>query len=326
MWKFFRMAKTAVAEFVSDGCMSSGAAIAYYSIFALPPLAMLIYLSLGYAGFSNERINKSIKRRLGMPTAAAEITRVGALSGSAPNASGSDTGETSENDQAQQSSPLSALDSIGGIVSLVVLVLTATGLFGELQIALNRAWGVKPDGQGGVRRFLVKRLFSLGLILAMVLLMLLSMLLSALLDSIYANVQEYVPSMLNRASTVVLDNVVTFLIAILLFALIFKVLPDADIRWRDLWVGSILTALLFVIGKALVASYLQRANVGASWGGATTSLIALLAWLYYTSLIVLLGAEFTQVWAREFGFGFRPTAGAQPVAKPSQGAAEKHPS
>jgi membrane protein len=324
MWKIVRMAKTAAAEFISDGCMSSGAAIAYYSIFALPPLAMLVYLSLGYAGVSNERINESIKRRLGMPSAAAEITKLGASNTSTPNASSSDSVQTRESNQAKQTSPLSGLDSIGGIVSLVVLVLTATGLFGELQIALNRAWGVKPDpDQGGVRRFLVKRLFSLGLILAMVLLLMLSMLLSALLDSIYAYIQDYVPSLLNRASTVVLDNVVTFTVAVLLFALIFKVLPDADMRWRDLWVGSVLTALLFVIGKALVASYLQRANVGASWGGATTSLIALLAWLYYTSLIVLLGAEFTQVWARELGSGFRPTSGAQHAAKATQRSAKK---
>ena len=179
MWKTFRMAKMVAAEFISDGCMSSGAAIAYYSIFALPPLAMLVYLTLGYAGVSDDRINQSIKRRLGMPSAAAEITRIGASNGATPNASSSDTGETSESIQAKQTSPLSGLDSIGGIVSLVVLVFTATGLFGELQIALNRAWGVKPDpNQGGVRRFLVKRLFSLGLILAMVLLLMLSMLFS----------------------------------------------------------------------------------------------------------------------------------------------------
>jgi membrane protein len=200
------------------------------------------------------------------------------------------------------------------------LIFTATGLFGELQVALNRAWGVQPDSnQGGIRRFFVKRLFSLVLIVGMVLLLLVSMLLTTLLNEIYSYFQGAVPSGLSQFVNFCIDVAVTLLVATLLFAAVFKLLPDVEIQWRNLWVGAAATALLFVIGKGLIGWYLQRANLGSSWGGATASMIAVLAWLYYTSLIVLLGAEFTQVWTRNFGTGFEPQAGAQRTGKSQSG-------
>jgi membrane protein len=319
MWKFFKTLKQSVMEFRSDGCMSSGAAIAYYAIFALPPLAMLVYLTLGYAGVSHDRINDSIKQRLGLPSAASPMT--GGKSQDQDNRSkqaesDSGLGKLAERTKSER---VADIGTIGGIIGIGVLIFTATGLFGELQIALNRAWGVQPDAsQGGVRRYFLKRLFSLGLIVGMVLLLLVSMLLTTLLNEVYGYVQGAVPSGMNQFFSFAIDAVVTFAVATLLFDAVFKLLPDVDMEWRNLWVGAAATALLFVLGKGLIAWYLQRANLGSSWGGATASMIAVLAWLYYTSLIVLFGAEFTQVWAREFGTGFQPSAGAQRAGKANQ--------
>jgi membrane protein len=321
MWKFFKTLKQSAMEFSSDGCMSSGAAIAYYAIFALPPLAMLVYLTLGYAGVSQERINESIKQRLGLPSAASAMAggesqdqKQGGREKQAGNDSSLST--LAERTQTERATDIG---TIGGLIGVGVLIFTATGLFGELQVALNRAWGVQPDSdQGGIRRFFMKRLFSMGLIVTMVMLLLLSMLLTTLLNNIYGYVQGAVPSGMNRFFSFAIDAVVTFAVATLLFAAVFKLLPDVDIEWRNLWVGAAATAFLFVLGKGFIAWYLQRADLGSSWGGATASLIAILAWLYYTSLIVLFGAELTQVWAREFGTGFQPTAGAQRAGKANQ--------
>ena len=194
MSKFFRTLKQAASEFINDGCMSSGAAIAYYAIFALPPLAMMVYLSLGYAGVSRERINEAIQQRLGLPTAAVQTSSMDSDAGDRSGGKADDQSGLGTLAERARTKRATGISTIGGIIGIVILLFTATGVFGELQLALNRAWGVKPDPeQGGVRRFLLKRAFSLGLILIMVVLLLMSMLLSTLLDDIYSFVQGAVP-------------------------------------------------------------------------------------------------------------------------------------
>jgi len=312
MLKLFRAIKQSASEFVADGCMSSGAAIAYYSIFALPPLVLIVFLIVNYAGISQERINESLKARLGIPTLAGQTA-----SGSKNNQNNPTTNNTGQLGSSfgaiakRTESQNSGIGTLSGIVGVIILLFTATGLFSELQYALNRAWDVKPDpNQGGIKRFFVKRLLSLGLIALMVVLLLASMIVSTLINEIYSYVRGVVPSALSQVVSFTIDNLITITVATVLFAAVFKFLPDAKMRWRDLWIGAAATALLFVIGKALIAWYLRNANLGASWGGAAGSLIAVLAWFYYTSLILLYGAELTQVWTREFGQGFQPAAGA----------------
>jgi membrane protein len=315
MWKLFQTVKQSVMEFIADGCMSSGAAIAYYAIFALPPLTMFVYLALSSAGVSQQQINESITDQLGLPSAAAAAPDSGSpeqdgRSQTAGSESGLSTLATRTQNQRATN-----IGTIGGLIGIGVLIFTATGIFGELQVALNRAWGVRPDSNGGIRRFFIKRLFSLGLIIGLALLLLVSMLLTTLLNEIYSYFQGVVPGGMHRFANFLIDGVVTLAVATLLFAAVFKLLPDVDMQWRNLWLGAAATALFFVLGKGLIAWYLQRSDLGSSWGGATASMIAILAWLYYTSLIVLFGAEFTQVWTRNFGSGFTPQAGAERTGK-----------
>ena len=164
----------------------------------------------------------------------------------------------------------------------------------------------------------MKRLLSLLIIVLAIGLLFASTVLSALMGEIVTFFGDAGPTTPMHIAAVILDNLLTLFLATLLFALIFKILPDIDLAWRDTWVGAATTAALIVVGKILIAMYLQRADLGASWGGAAASLIAVLAWFYYSSLIILLGAEFTQVWARQYGKRVAPSEGARRVAKAEQ--------
>jgi membrane protein len=306
MRAFFRALNQAAYEFIEDDCMSSGAAVAYYSIFALPPLLVIVFLVANYAGVSPERIDAVVKNQLGMPS-----TVVGSAAATGSNGAKDNSSALQALAGRARPGDVGGIGPLGRMLGILLLVFTATGLFAQLQLALNRAWEVEPDpATGGVKQFFLKRLLSLGMILVIAFLLLASMVISTAIAQIIHAIQGESPSMVTRVVSIVLDNVTTFAIGTLLFAAIFRILPDAEIAWRDTWLGAAITAILFVVGKTIIAWYLQRAQLGASWGDAAGSIIAVLAWFYYTSLIVLFGAELTQVWARRFGQGIRPENGA----------------
>ncbi len=167
--------------------------------------------------------------------------------------------------------------AVATVISLVVLILGATGLFAGLQGALNKAWGVKPDPKRNqIRVFLVKRVFSFG-----------------------------IPPVVLQVVTAI----GSFVVIALLFAVMFRYLPDARVAWRDVRAGAMGTALLFVLGRTLIGLYLGRADPGSVYGAAG-SLALVLIWVYYTSMIVLFGAEFTKLWAQRYGKGIVPVKGA----------------
>jgi membrane protein len=313
-----------VKDFLDDECMVSGAALAYYTIFSLPPLLVLIFYVAGLFGISQDRINRIASRQLGLPTASMQpsASAEGAQDQEASQQEAGAQGEGGGSLQdvarrsADTSGPISGLGPISKAIGIGILIFSATGLFAQLQYSLNRAWEVGPDPeQGGIRNFLGKRLLSLGMILVIAFLLLVSLVLSAMVEEILQYIQGQSPDTVSTTIAVTLNNLVTFILGILLFAAMFKTLPDADMQWRDLWVGAAITSLLFVIGKALIGWYLQSSQLGASWGNAATSLIAALVWVYYSSLIVLLGAEITQAWVNQHGRGMKPSAGAVRVVK-----------
>jgi membrane protein len=278
--------KATWSNFSKDECMRLAAALAYYTVFALPPLLALLVLAAGliwdpaeivralhtqFSGFVGEESAKTIQ---GMITRAEQPIR--------------------------QSSVLA---SIGG---LAALAFGATGAFVELQSALNRAWQVKPDPkQGGVKNFIMKRLLSLGMVLGIAFLLAVSLAFTAAVAAFGGILAGRVAESLLQ----VLDIVLNLTVLALLFAAMFKVLPDAKIAWRDVWVGAGVTALLFVIGKFLIGYYLGRSSTGSVFGAARSFAIILL-WIYYAGVILLLGAEFTQVWAESKGKGIAPEGGA----------------
>jgi membrane protein len=286
MWQLL---KTSVREFIDDDCPTMAAALSYYTVFSLPPLLVLILLLVG-AVMDPQDVQGSLE------------TNLQSLMG--PRA-----GQTVRTilEHAQ-------LPGSGGLIATAIgigaLILGAAGVFGQLQAALNRAWGVKPDpAQGGIKSFVMKRVFTFGMILALAFLLLVSLVLSAALAAFGGALGRWLPAGFSATLLQVINFAISFGVIALLFAAMFRVLPDAKVRWHDVWVGAIVTAFLFVVGKTLIGIYLGHSNPGQAFGAAG-SLALLLVWIYYSSMILLFGAEFTQIWADQRGSGVVPERGA----------------
>lgn len=299
--KYYQILKTALTGFLNDDCMVSGAALAYYTIFSLPPLLVMIFFLAGAAGVPEERVDAVVSNQLGMPIPLAEDEENASPAQSSPAA----------NERPKQTSSYSVVATLGPVAKffgVLMLVFSATGVFAQLQAALNRAWEVEPDPeQGGVLNFIMKRVVSLGMIVVIAFLLMVSLVLTSLLDEIVAYFSGERPSDLFLVLGGTLNVLLSTGLATLLFAAVYKILPDVDMQWKHVWVGGLFTAVLFVAGKSAIGLYLENSDLGSSWGSAAASMIAMLVWVYYSSLIVLFGAEVTQAWACEFGEGIRPS-------------------
>jgi membrane protein len=289
--------KDSAKDFIEDDCMDSAAALSYYTIFSLPALLVLILTIISSV------MNPSDVR--------------GGFEGQLQNLMGPSAGEQIRTiiQQAEQKPHGGLLPTILGIVGLL---LGATGAVGQLQKALNRAWNVEPDpNQGGVKNFLAKRIFSLGMIMVLAFFLLVSLVVSAALTGMGDRVNSFLPSGLSGPLLEVLNLVISLGVITLLFAALFKVMPDAKISWRSVWVGAAVTAALFIVGKFLIGFYLGKSNPGQAYGAAG-SLAVLLLWVYYSSLILLFGAEFTETWAERRGHGIEPEPGAVRIRREKQ--------
>ena len=194
---------------------------------------------------------------------------------------------------------------VGTIVGIITFVLAATGAFVELQDDLNLIWKVKPRESSGVTTFLRTRFLSLALVVGVGFLLLVSL----ILDAGVTALGSYLEAHFSGASVIlhVLNSAAALAVAVLLFAMVFKVLPDVDLAWHDVWTGAVITGVLFTVGKFLISLYLGISNVDFSFGAAA-SIITILLWVYYSSLILLYGAAFTKVYAESHG--------AQPAEDP----------
>ena len=276
-----------VFAFFSDGCSTMAGALSFNTFLSLPALLTLI-LSLVGRFADPQQVQNAIVGEVGDLIGTAGASQVAAIIGNA-----------SRSKEAA---------SIATIVSLVVLVLGATGLFAGLQNALNKAWGVKPDPKRNqIRVFLMKRVFSFGILITVAFLLLVSLALSTVIAAIsHALTTRFgIPPALLQVVTAI----GSFLVIALLFAVMFRYLPDARISWRDVRAGAVGTALWFVVGRTLIGLYLGRSDPGSVYGAAG-SLALVLIWVYYTSMIVLFGAEFTKLWAQRYGKGIVPVKGA----------------
>lgn len=292
----FQLLKQAVNDFFNDECTTMAAALSYYTVFALPPLLLLVVMIVG-AVMDPKDVREALHGQLG------------SLLGQA----GGDEIRTIL-EKAQETKTPDAGRPVAAILGVATLLLGATGVFGQLQGALNKVWEVKPDpAQGGVKNFLVKRIFSFGMVVAIAFLLLVSLALTAAISAVGDVMGRMVPG-LGEILLHVLNFAVSFGVITLLFAAMFKIVPDAEVAWRDVWVGALVTGLLFMIGKSAIGFYLGRSNPGEVFGAAG-SLAILLVWIYYASMIVFFGAEFTQIWADRRGEGVVPEKGAVRVVQ-----------
>ena len=196
------------------------------------------------------------------------------------------------------------------IIGIALALFGASGVFGQLQDALNTIWGVKAKPGEGIMSFLRARFVSFAMLGGVFFLLLVSLTIETLLKAFSHYVQSALPGGLVIAVSVYL--VFDFAVVVLLFAMIFKFLPDAEIQWRDVWIGAVMTAIFFGIGKWALGLYLGS-GAAASAYGAASSLITLLLWIYYSSQILLFGAEFTQVYANSSGRRVKPSEHAVPI-------------
>jgi membrane protein len=315
---FFGTVKSSVKEFLEDECMVSGAALAYYTIFALPPLLVLVFFIASLFGVSHATMSQVVAKQVGMPVQVQQ--QAGLSAGSTPAESGSQThdaglGAVVER-QSSEADPVKALGPLSKVIGIGILIFSATGVLAQLQRALNRVWEVEPDpNTGGWKNFIVKRSLSLAIIIVVAFLLLVSLVLTTAMEEIVGLVLGDPAGTVGQVVGLAINTALSLAVTTVLFAAVYQILPDAEIRWRDTWVGAFCTAVLFVVGKELIGWYLRNANIGSAWGSAAGSMLALLAWVYYTSLIVLFGAELTQSWARQHGSGIVPAEGAVRVVE-----------
>jgi membrane protein len=293
----FGIIKQSAKDFIDDDCMDSAAALSYYTIFSLPAILVLLLTLIGAV------MNPSDVK--------------GGLEGQLQSMMGPNAGEQVRTiiQQAQQKTHGGFLPTILGFAGLIF---GATGAFGQLQKTLNRAWNVEPDAnQGGFKNFLTKRVFSFGMILVVAFFLLISLVISTALTGAGGRLSSLLPSGLSGPLLEVFNTVLSLAVITALFAALFKVMPDAKISWRSVWVGAVATAVLFVIGKFVIGFYLGQSNPGQAYGAAG-SLAVLLLWVYYSALILLFGAEFTETWAERRGEGIEPEPGAVRVKREKQ--------
>jgi membrane protein len=288
---FWDLTKTAGSKFLEDKAPRMGAALAYYSIFSLAPLLVIAVAVAGLV-FGRE---------------AAEGQIVGELRGMV----GEDGGRLIQAMIASASCDAGGV--LAAVLSAVVLFVGAMGVFGVLQDSLNTVWAVRPKPGRGLWGVVRDRLLSFVMVLGVAFLLLVSLIVSAALTA----AETLVPGWDGGAVGHGANFVVSFAVITVLFAMIYRFLPEARTAWGDVWLGAAVTALLFTIGKSLIGLYLGHSGIGSTYGAAG-SLAVLLVWLYFSAQIFLFGAELTQVYANRFGSKIVPAENAVPLAETSR--------
>lgn len=288
----FAVIKKSASEFSEDECSTLAAAIAYYTAFSLPPLLVLIVTIAGWM-WRPEAVTGEIEQQMTSVVGEGGWQQAKQMMEAAGNQSGG---------------------RLAALLGIVALVFGATGVMVQLQAALNKAWEVQPDPDvGGLKNFIMKRVLSLAMIITVAFLLMMSVVLTAVLATATDLMAQWLPAGVAGWVPLTVDFAVSLAVFTLAFAAMFKWLPDADLRWRDTWVGALATGLLFMAGKFALGLYFSR--TGAGTYGAAGSFVLILLWVYYSSMILLFGAEFTQVWARQRGGGVRPAKGAVRVVR-----------
>jgi membrane protein len=286
IWKLLSATYT---KWTEDHAQGLGAALAFYTMFALAPL-LLIVIAIAGLVFGQE---------------AAEGQIIGQIQGLV----GEDSAKAIQSMIEEARKPASGI--IATVLAIVMLLLGATGVFAQLQEALNTIWRVEEQPGEGIWKTLKNRFISLMAVLGTGFLLLISLVISAGLSAVGTTVEHSLP--VPEFLLQIINFVMSFAIITLLFAMIYKLLPDISIQWGDVWIGAIITSLFFTIGKFLIGVYLGKSDVGIAYGPAG-SLVVILIWVYYASQIFLFGAEFTAVYAESRGTRLAPSR-TKPVAK-----------
>jgi membrane protein len=274
--------KNTANEWIQDKCPQLGAALAYFTIFSLAPLVLVLLAVFGLIFGGSDQGRQKITEQLQYLIDPSGIKVIQEIAANA-------------------AKPQAGI--IATSIGVVIALFGASGVFGQLQEALNTIWGIKPKPGGGIIGFVRTRFLSFAMVGGVCFLLLASLTVETILRAL----NDYLKAMMPGGNIISLGLFLLFDLAVitLLFAIIFRYLPDAKIAWHDVWVGATLTAVLFGLGKLILGLYLGSGGVGSAYGAAS-SLITLLLWIYYSAQILLFGAEFTQVYANTYGTHVEP--------------------
>ncbi len=280
--KGWYLLKTTFNEFMEDNAIKLSASLSYYTIFALPPLMIIIITLCGFF-FGKDAVT-------------------GQLYGQINGLVGSDAALQIQN--AIKNVELSESNVFATIFGAIMLLIGASGVFAEIQSSINFIWGLRAKPDKGIKKFIQNRLMSFSMIVSVGFLLIVSLLVNSVMDLLSDRLKLYFPE-----STVYLfyglNILIVFLIITLLFAIIFKTLPDGNIKWKDAFIGASSTSVLFMIGKFAIGFYLGSSTVATVYGAAG-SVIIILLWVYYSAIILYFGAEYTKVYAKAFGGSISP--------------------
>ncbi len=298
IWKAL---KDSFKGFSDDKVPKLSASLAYYTVFSLGPLLIMIIFLCGLF-LSREAVQGTINEQIDGfvgSDAALQIQEI------IKNAS------------------ISGKGGVAAVIGVIALLIGATTVFGEIQDSINGIWGVKPRPGAGFMTVLKNRLLSFGMIATVGFLLLISLAVTTVVELVGERLRNIFPDVIVVIFYIV-NFVLTFMVTTALFAIIFKVLPDARIKWKNVWPGAIATGLLFMIGKFLISFYIGKSDVGSTYGAAG-SLVVLLVWVYYSSIILYFGAEFTKFYMMNNGVHIQPEKYAELVNthRPGGPASEK---
>lgn len=280
--KTFSILKTSFTAFIEDKALKMSASLAYYTVFSMAPLLMIL-MSAASLFYGKEAIQNKVFSELNGflgNDAALKIQEI------------------------LKEISLKNDSTVAIIIGVITLFIGATGVFIEIQDSINQIWQVKAKPKKGWKKLIMNRILSFSMIISLGFLLIVSLIINGVILALSAKLTLYFPDMTIYVIEVV-NAVITFIVISSLFAIIFKFLPDVEIAWKDVRVGAIFTALLFTIGRFLIGLYIEKIGPGTAYGAAG-SLIIILVWVYYTSAILYFGAEFTQVYSECYGGKISP--------------------
>jgi membrane protein len=280
--KYWEITKATFNGFSDDKCLKLAASLAYYTIFSIGPL-LLLMMSIASIFYGQEAIEGTIFQELRGILGASAAQQVQ---------------EIIKNIQ------FSGKTNFALIASIVTLLVGATSVFIEIQDSLNMIWRVKAKPKKGWLAFLKNRLLSSSLIISLGFLMIVTLVVNGAIEALFEILERYL-SNVAEILLLVVNYIITFIVITVLFAIIFKFLPDAKIKWKDVRGGAIFTAILFMIGRYLIGLYIQTTGTESTYGAAG-SIVVILVWIYYAAVILYLGAEFTQVYTETLGHHIEP--------------------
>ena len=275
--------KNSFTGFSDDKVMKLSAALAYYTVFSVGPL-LIVIVSLCSIFFGREAIEGNIYGQIESfvgPDAALQLQQI------------------------IKSAAIGGKGKVAAIIGIITLLIGATSMFSEMQESINMIWGLKNKPKKSAWLLLIKtRLLSFGVIASLGFLLLVSLVITGIIEALSNRLKNYFPD-ITVVLFYIINLIINFGVITALFMVIFRVLPDAKIKWKDVMAGAIATAVLFMIGKFAISFYISKSNVGSTYGTAG-SLVVLLVWIYYTSIILYFGAEFTKAYAIKYGSEITP--------------------